>query len=543
MAITRARATGAPAAAPAPGVGPAPAPAPRAGPAPAPPNITVQGAGLDTYIPRVKEPKDTEIIARFPHQTLTRIEGEPTYKKLINLREEMGRNALTAKVSFGGGKLGTVGIIYKDELYKKESGGISFIVPASEGAYPDFTGLTTNDQKKQKISQFEKTEEDILITEAVMRISRNMLLQAVEHQFLLELKEGMAMWDNSTVIELLEHLFTEYGEMSTTEINQNKKRFQEEPILSQPAALDIYYHKQQECQKISLDSPKPIEDDDMVSMLVEHMEMGDLAAKAYKFKNIQDPNEKTWTKAKAYFRAALRKMKRIKEGQTNNEDLQVNAAAQVSGKSLDIARNEIQQGLGKSFDSLAAAATVNKETIEENSRTISSLSNMNAMLAAENSQIKAKVEQMEAALARANVSAPFAAAVGQQYGNAAPTLPPGFPPGFQMQTMPWQTAAPPPAAAGPVAVAAATKQAAGANTRHMNNTDGVSCPVKRGNGQPRGGSKDKWYFIAPQKCKYCGLEKVYHVPENYMKSPLQQRKKAEAMQRKAAEMLAGISSE
>ena len=75
-----------------------------------------------------------------------------------------------------------------------------------------------------------------------------------------------------------------------------------------------------------LDSPKPIEDNDMVAMLVEHMEMGDLAAKAYKFKNIQDPNEKTWPKAKAYFRAALRKMKRIKEGQTNNEDLQVNAA-------------------------------------------------------------------------------------------------------------------------------------------------------------------------------------------------------------------------
>ena len=443
MAVGRTTRTGGP---------PVPAPAPAgggAGPAPAPPNITVQGAGLDTYIPRVREPKDTEIIARFPHQNLTKIEGEPNYKKLINLREEMGRNALTAKVSFGGGKLGCVGIVYKDNLYKKESGNVSFIVPASEGAYPDFRGLTTIDQKKQKISQFEKTEEDILITEAVMRISRNMMLEAVEHQFsLLELKEGMAMWDNSTVIEMLDHLFTEYGQMTAKEINRNKKRFQEEPILSQPAALDIYFHKQQECQKISLDSPKHIDDDDMVAMLVEHMEMGDLAAKAYKFKNIQDPNEKTWTKAKTFFRAALRKMKRIKEGQNDSDDLQVNAAAQISNKTLDVARDEIQQGLGRSFDNLAAAATVNKETIEENSRTISSLSNMNAMLAAENSQIKAKVEQMEAALARANIATPFAAAMGQQYGFAAAMPPPGF-------QMPWQTAAPPPAAANAPAPSAA----------------------------------------------------------------------------------------
>ena len=88
-------------------------------PTPVAPNITLQGAGLDTYIPRVREPKNTEIIAQFPHQMLTKIKGEPNYKNLINLREEMGRNALTAKVSFGGGKLGTVGIIYKDELYKK----------------------------------------------------------------------------------------------------------------------------------------------------------------------------------------------------------------------------------------------------------------------------------------------------------------------------------------------------------------------------------------------------------------------------------------
>ena len=110
--------------------------------------------------------------------------------------------------------------------------------------------------------------------------------------------------------------------------------------------------------------------------------------------------------------------------------------------------------------------------------------------------------------------------------------------------MPWQAAAPPSAAAAaPAAAAEATKQAAGANTRHMNNTDGVSCPVKRGNGEPKGGSKDKWYFVAPQKCKYCGLEKVFHVPDNCMKGPVQQRKKAEAMQKKAAEMLVGILSE
>ena len=47
-------------------------------------NITVVGAGLDTFIPTIPDISDSDIKAQFPIQVLTPIEGKPTYKKLLN---------------------------------------------------------------------------------------------------------------------------------------------------------------------------------------------------------------------------------------------------------------------------------------------------------------------------------------------------------------------------------------------------------------------------------------------------------------------------
>ena len=66
-------------------------------------NITVMGAGLDTFIPTIPEVLDSDIKAKFPIQVLTPIEGKPTYKKLLNCERELGENALTVEVPFGAG--------------------------------------------------------------------------------------------------------------------------------------------------------------------------------------------------------------------------------------------------------------------------------------------------------------------------------------------------------------------------------------------------------------------------------------------------------
>ena len=55
--------------------------------------------------------------AHFLHQHLTPIEGEPTFAIMQHLEEELVANALTAKVRFGGGKKGCMGVIYDNAKF------------------------------------------------------------------------------------------------------------------------------------------------------------------------------------------------------------------------------------------------------------------------------------------------------------------------------------------------------------------------------------------------------------------------------------------
>ena len=102
---TSARIAGAPPTPPPTGAPAAAAPPP---PLPAPINETVAGAGLDMYIPTVPEVQEADIKARFKYQRLTEMEGRPDYSKLYNARQELCRNALAVKCSFGGGNYGTL---------------------------------------------------------------------------------------------------------------------------------------------------------------------------------------------------------------------------------------------------------------------------------------------------------------------------------------------------------------------------------------------------------------------------------------------------
>ena len=100
-------------------------------------NITVVGAGLDTFIPTIPEVRKSDIKAKFPHQTLTVIEGRPSYEKILNCKRELGINALAVEVPFGGENRGCLGLVYSAAKYLAEAGE-AWDVPESEGAFPIF---------------------------------------------------------------------------------------------------------------------------------------------------------------------------------------------------------------------------------------------------------------------------------------------------------------------------------------------------------------------------------------------------------------------
>ena len=94
-------------------------------------------------------PDDTD--RRFKHPTLTKIEDEPNYDQMCIVREELFRNAIAIKSTFGGRKHGHLGSVQQPAVYQTEAGQ-AWTIPASGGMYPTFPAGATDAKKKTEVA-------------------------------------------------------------------------------------------------------------------------------------------------------------------------------------------------------------------------------------------------------------------------------------------------------------------------------------------------------------------------------------------------------
>ena len=345
------------------------------------PNIIVQSSALDTQVPVVRRVNEADIKARFPHQHLTPIEGEPTFEQIQNAERELASNALTAKVSFGGGKKGCLGTVYSNVKFRVESGGTNWVVPASQGAYPTFPVNATNETKKKLIAKFLTSEYDIRVVETVEDLLKNQFVESIEEDFIFELKQGLSEYSGVSLLKLLEHVRKEYAPMDDIVTQKLMKRFREPPDMDAP--IDKYYRKQEECLLLSQDSVDPITDNGMVLQLTTHMGESGIVNKSFtKFRNQTLPANKTWAKGKVWFRKALRELKN--EAKLAGQDVSYQANNATFKNAHNDARDEIAGQMRDSFSSLAQAAVAKAATIDAHAATIASLTKIIADLTATN---------------------------------------------------------------------------------------------------------------------------------------------------------------
>ena len=137
------------------------------------PNINVQldGAALDTFIPKIPKANHAAIKEKFKYQVLTPLEGEPTYEQMKEIKCQLVRNALTSKVSFGGWKHGCLPLVIGGTMFTQETQQ-TWTLPASQGAYPTFNANLPLGDKKRAISQFIETETELKIVKATEEIPK-----------------------------------------------------------------------------------------------------------------------------------------------------------------------------------------------------------------------------------------------------------------------------------------------------------------------------------------------------------------------------------
>ena len=209
----------------------------------------------------------------------------------------------------------------------------------------------------------------------------NKLLKAVSKEYYMELRQGILQYDGVSTSELLEHIFTNYAKIDDTLLIKNKRDSEEPPELSRP--IDVYFKKQEECQRLAADGEIPTSEAEMVMKMQTHLGATGLINTKYLAWKEKAAVEHKWAPAKKYFRAVISNVEDLNNLTTDEAGLIVNVV--VADKNTE------QKFCEEMAEKLESPLT--PYTIESLIKTINELTRNNSELTATIKNLKNHLER------------------------------------------------------------------------------------------------------------------------------------------------------
>ena len=244
----------------------------------------------------------TDVLAQMPHKTLTEIEGKPTYKKLLKLREEIYTNlaAIDNKNGYGNGH---VGIAMPDTTYVARYGSMYYLC-ADPGAYSSGINDKTTDWKIRKLKAEHKIKVSEYNTEqAVINTVKSQIETALPWHAIAGIANKTTKLRSVMIEDTLVHLFDKY-KIRDYQIEANTKALKEPIDLD--AGFDAFVDCQETCREISQDGGDQFSEFHMIRVSNKIMAQTNLFERDCKAWNAEaEADKKKWSHWKKYWTKAV----------------------------------------------------------------------------------------------------------------------------------------------------------------------------------------------------------------------------------------------
>jgi hypothetical protein len=147
------------------------------------------------------EQETRKAVAKF---TVTKVLGQPTNQDIDLLDDELTAIASSFPTSLGGGLHGHAGLVKSVADYKLMAPGTPFIVPANPGVYP--AGNIPAAQCGQQEAEHKELIQQFQMCVGVSKGLKDLIMQAIDKDFLLELRVPGIAYLNVTPLQMLTHL-------------------------------------------------------------------------------------------------------------------------------------------------------------------------------------------------------------------------------------------------------------------------------------------------------------------------------------------------
>jgi hypothetical protein len=243
----------------------------------------------------------TETRDELRKELVTKIHGQPTDHNITTLEKNLV--AITASIpsGLGGGNHGHAGIIVEATKYLAIAR-VAFTDPIHPGIYP--TGLPTTAAAGTRARAEAKHKESLAeyeIFKGVEQALKDIILEAVEHDYLLEIKDDMLGFLNQTPKQMIDHLKIRGGALDFADTKTLiAERDMEWDVSENP---QIYFNRVKKAVKALTRANINTDMNQLQDMALYHFKAsGEFDAAVHEWEN-KAAADKTWTNTKTFISA------------------------------------------------------------------------------------------------------------------------------------------------------------------------------------------------------------------------------------------------
>jgi hypothetical protein len=195
-----------------------------------------------------------ELISGFPHSSLLKVAGEPTFEDLKVIRHLLNTKAMSFASYGGGGRHGHLGIIMTNE----EDFAIAvYVFPVPNNPGPSaavVAGMTA--AVIAETTRLHRDATQVYCTyHNVDQETKKLIIESFDDAYLNALSDEIVGYANCTSLQLLTHLSTYYAMIAPTELTQNYERLNMPYDPNQP--IETLFQQIQDARAFAVTGGQP----------------------------------------------------------------------------------------------------------------------------------------------------------------------------------------------------------------------------------------------------------------------------------------------
>ena len=239
-----------------------------------------------------------KITAGFPRPIVDPILGLPTYATIKELHVQLNANAASIFTNIGDGQHDLLRLAVSNAQYNSVST-VRFVAPANPGATVTYLPNATSARIKHADDTHDKAF--ILFKEYTLadKVLKQLLLVAIEEKHYRVLRNDLIGYANVTTRDLIQHLYTGYGNITSTQLANNDTTLRSAYDPNQPT--ESLYEQIDNAVVFAASTDNEYTDKQTVSIGYEIMFQTGVYADDCKVWRKKPDADKTWPVFKVFF--------------------------------------------------------------------------------------------------------------------------------------------------------------------------------------------------------------------------------------------------